>query len=168
MPGVPVSKLRSIARNEHGTALLEFAFSAAVLFMTMFGIIDSARALYVYHFISFAAQQGSRYSIVRGAHWGAASCSASTTTANCNATATDVQNYVQSLAPPGVTGSNITVTTTWPGTTVNGSTTGCTTTKNADGCVVKVNVAYSFSFILPFLPTPAMSFSATSEEAIQE
>lgn len=168
MPEAPVSKLRSIVRNEHGTALLEFTFSAVVLFMTILGIIDCARALYVYHFISYAAQQGSRYAIVRGAHWGSASCSASTATANCNATATDVQNYVQSLAPPGITASNITVTTTWPGTTVTGSATGCTATTDADGCVVRVSVAYSFRFIVPFLPTPGLPFSAASEEVIQE
>jgi Flp pilus assembly protein TadG len=158
--------LHRIAGEEHGSAMMEFALSAVVLLMVIFGIMDFSRAVYVYHFVSYSAQQGTRYAIVRGAHWGSTSC-ASTTTLACNATAANVQSYVQSLATKGITASKVTVTTTWPGTNLKGSSTGCGTA-NSSGCLVKVKVSYSFSFILPFLPKSALGFTGTSEAVIQE
>lgn len=158
--------LRRIAGEEHGDAMMEFALSATVLLMTIFGIMDFCRAIYAYHFVSYSAQQGTRYAMVRGAHWGAASCG-STTTQACNATSANVQSYIQGLAPYGITASSVSVTTTWPGTKLSGSTTGCSTV-NSPNCLVKVQVNYSFSFLLPFLPKSSLGFTGTSEAVIQE
>jgi Flp pilus assembly protein TadG len=164
-------KLRRIRHDDRGESLIEFAASAALLLTVIFGIMDCSRALYVYHFISYAAQQGTRYAIVRGANWKGTSCT-STTAQDCDATATAVQSYVQSIAPPSVTASDLIVTTTWPGQTVTGDTEPCDgdegTSVNGQGCAVKVQVSYSFSFLLPFLPKSAMEFSASSEQSIQE
>lgn len=153
--------------------MVEFAISAIILLTAIFGIVDFSRALYVYHFVSYAAQQGTRYAMVRGAGWSGTSCT-TTSTLDCDATATDIQNYVQSLAPPGITASNLVVTTTWPGSAVNSANSSqCTGSNpaNSQGCLVKVKVTYSsFSFLLPFLPHPTngYSFSATSEITIQK
>jgi Flp pilus assembly protein TadG len=159
-------KLWRFAQNELGDTLIEFSLSAVVLMMAIFGVMDCSRALYIYHFVSYAAQQGTRYAIVRGANWGNNSC-VSTTTLNCNATAANVTNYVQSIAPPGVAAGSIVVTATWPGENVNGAIAGCSTI-NSQGCLVKVKVRYSFNFILPFLPNSAVVLKGTSEEAIQD
>ena len=158
--------LRRIVKEDAGETMMEFALSASILLMTIFGVMDFARALYVYHFASYAAQQGTRYAMVRGAHWGTTTC-ASTTSVACNASSSNVKSYVQGLATNGITGSNVSVTTTWPGTTISGSTTGCSTT-NSPGCLVKVKVTYSFSFVLPWLPKSALGFTGTSVAVIQE
>ncbi|HEY6448473.1 MAG TPA: hypothetical protein VIY53_18590 [Acidobacteriaceae bacterium] len=123
-----------------------------------------AEAFATWHFVSWAAQSGTRYAIVRGARWTWTSC-ASTTTVACTATAANVQSYLQSLAPPGVTSSSVLATTTWAGTTPGGKS--CSTA-NGDGCLVQVTVTYTFNFLQPFLPSTGINFSSTSEQVIQE
>jgi Flp pilus assembly protein TadG len=157
---------RRIIHDESGSSLVETAFSLTLLLTAIFGIAYFAEALYTYEFVSYAAQQGTRYAIVRGAHWGSTVC-ASTTTLDCNATAADITSYVRNLAPPGMTASNIVVNPTWPGQAVNGSTAGCGTTNN-QGCLVKVKVSYSFSFIVPFLPNSSVNFTGASEQPVQD
>jgi Flp pilus assembly protein TadG len=152
--------------EELGSALVETALSLALLLTTIVGIIYSSMALYAYGFVCYAAQQGTRYAIVRGASWGSASCT-SAATLSCNATAANVTSYVQSLATPGLTAGSIAVTITWPGQTVNGSTSGCSTT-NSPPCLVAVQVSYPFSFSLPFMPNSTTSFKSTSEQVIQD
>ena len=158
--------LRRIIQEESGSSLIETAFSLILLLTCVFGLVYFAEALYTYEFVTYAAQQGTRYAIVRGAHWGSNVCT-STTTLNCNATGANITSYVQSLAPPGITAGTIVVSPTWPGQTVNGSTAGCSTANN-QGCLVKVQVSYSFSFIVPLLPSSAISFTGTSQEAVQD
>jgi Flp pilus assembly protein TadG len=148
--------------------MIEFAISAVVLFTCIFGIIGCSQLLYAYHFTSYAAREATRYAMVRGSTWGSASC-ASTTTSVCSATNANVQAYVQSIVPPGMnSGTPLTVTTTWPGTELAGSATTCTTTNgnNSPGCLVMVQVNYSFSYLLPFLPTTALNLKSSSEVVI--
>ena len=137
-----------------------------MLLMLVFGIIDCSRALYSYHFVSSAAQQGARYAIVRGGDW--PSACAAVTSFSCQASAANIKTYVQSLASLGITPSNVTVTASWPQTTVNGIATGCNTsaTQNNQGCVVKVQVGYVYHFFLPYLPVTGLSMTATSEQVI--
>lgn len=161
-----MKKLQKLRQDEGGELLLEFAISALILMTTVLGAMDCARALYIYHFVSYAAQEGARYAIVRGARWSGTTC-ATTTSYACDATNTNVSNYVQSIVPPGVIASNLTVNTSWPGKTVTGSTTGCSTS-NSDGCMVEVQVSYSFSFAMAFMPKPALNFAATAEQVIQD
>ncbi len=165
--------IHSIIRDDRASELVEFALSAGVLLMAVFGIMDFSRTIYAYHFVTYAAQEGARYAIVRGADW-KTSCSSSpppnfTLTFDCIAADSDVQNYVRNLTPPGIDLNTVSVTTTWPGTTP-GCTKNCSVcaTNNSQSCFVKVHVSYPFSFILPFLPKSAISLAATSEKAIQE
>lgn len=159
-------------REERGETLLEFAISAIVVFTLLFGIMEFARAMYIYHFVSYAAQAGTRYAIVRGSTWSTA-CSSSTTGMACVAANSDVQTYVDGIAPPGVDTSKLTVTATWPGTVGGTSGATCANTKTATndhnpGCQVQVVVTYQFSFIAPFMPNSTPTFSATSLQVIQE
>lgn len=157
-------RLLKANREENGSSLVELAISASVLLVMIFGIMDVSRALYTWHFVSWAAQSGTRYAIVRGARWSGTSCT-STTTVACAATAANVQSFVQGLAPPGVTSSSVLATTTWPGTTPGG--TSCSTA-NGDGCLVQVTVTYTFAFLQPFLPSAGITLSSTSEQVIQQ
>jgi Flp pilus assembly protein TadG len=160
------ARWQRIVGEDRGEAIVEFSVSAFVLLMTMLGVIDFSRALYTYHFVSYAAQEGTRYAMVRGADW-TPSC-ATASSYGCQASGANITSYVQSLAPPGVVASNIGVTPTWPELNADGTSTGCNTTpkENSQGCLVKVNVTYSFHFIMPFIPQTALTMSATSEKVI--
>jgi Flp pilus assembly protein TadG len=156
------------AASERGDGMIEFAVVAIVLFTCLFGIIDCSRALYAYHFASYAAREATRYAMVRGSTWGSTSC-ASTFTFSCNATTANVKAYVQSIVPLGIdSGSPLSVTTTWPGTELAGSATTCSTENgnNSPGCLVMVQISYSFNYILPFLPTSTLALKSTSEVVI--
>ena len=133
------------------------------LLTVLFGIMDFSRFLYTYHFVSEVAREGTRYAVVRGSTFGSTAC-ASPSTFACNATAANVQSYVQSLAPPGVASGSLTVTTTWPGTAPTGAATACTTTNgnNSPGCLVQVVVSYPFKFMFPFMPKSSSTWTVSS------
>jgi Flp pilus assembly protein TadG len=157
---------KRFACGEHGDSLVEFGIVMSVLMMLIFGIIDCSRALYSYHFVSGAAQQGARYAVVRGGDWPSSCVSA--TSYSCEASAANIRTYVQSLASLGITGGNVVVTPTWLQQTVNGAATGCNTssTQADEGCLVKVQVSYTYHFFLPYLPTGGIPMTATSEQVI--
>jgi Flp pilus assembly protein TadG len=160
-----------LAREEHGAELVEFALAASLLALILFGMLQWMFAMYAYHFTNYAAEQGTRFAMVRGYTWSkdtATNCSTSappnfTMTYGCTASSADIQNYVQTLATVGLKSSSVTTNTTnWPGTTPDGAS--CAQT-NSQGCLVKVTVSYSYSFI-PFLKISALPISATSEAVI--
>jgi Flp pilus assembly protein TadG len=157
---------KGFLREERGGTLVEFAVSAVVLFAAFFGIMDFARALYAYHFVAYAAQEGSRYAMVRGNDW-SGSCASATSYA-CAASSTNISSYVQGLAPMGISSGSITVTPSWPQANADGVAAGCNTTatQNSQGCLVKVKVSYAFYFIMPFLPHSSLTMTSTSEQVI--
>ena len=170
-------KLLRLAREEGGSQLVEFSMTALLLITLLFGIFDWMFGLYAYHFTTYAAQEGARFAMVRGHTWSkntATNCSSSappsfTLPYNCTASSTDIQNYVQSLASPGVIPGNVTINTTssyvWPGQTPDGAAAPCSTYANSQGCMVKVTVSYTFNFF-PLLKMSALPISATSEKVI--
>ena len=160
-------RIRSIHNEERGETLIEFAVSAVVLLTLIFAIMEFARAMYIYHFVSYAAQTGTRYAIVRGSTWKTA-CSSSTSGMDCIAADTDVSAYVKSIAPPGVDTSKLTVNTNWLATAGGSSGATCTTVTNNPGCLVQVTVSYQFKFVAPFMPSKSPTLSASSEQVIQQ
>ncbi len=56
---------RYATRRARGQSLVEFALVSFFLFFMIMGVIEMARFLFVYNVISNAAQEGSRYGIVR-------------------------------------------------------------------------------------------------------
>lgn len=157
-----------LLRDDSGSELVEFAFSAVILLTLMFGIMDFSRAMYCYHYVTYAAQDGARYAMVRGADASSDGCSTTETFA-CDASSSDVQTYIKNQSFPLIDPNSLTVNTTWPGTTP-GCTKNCTACSpaNNQGCLVKVQVQYDFSFIMPFLPSKTgLTFTGTSEKVIQ-
>lgn len=162
-------------RDESGSQLVEFALALLVLATMMFGIIYFSLAMYSYHFVTYAAQEGARFAIVRGNAWqGKGNCSTSAPPSfsmkyACVAQSSDVQNYIKSIATPLINPSQITVTTTWPGTTPS-CTKNCSicTTANSQGCQVKVDVSYAFGYAVPVVKTRTLTFAGSSSKTIQE
>lgn len=146
--------------------------TASMLIAITVGIIGFSLAIYTYHFISTAAQQGERFASLRGHTWSeytTTSCSTSappsfTMVYDCEAASGDVQNYVQSTVPGAITAANVTVTTTWPALNPDGTATGCSPA-NSHGCLVTVVVKYTYHF-WPFEHLTALAMSATSEGVV--
>ena len=106
--------------DECGSALIEVAAVALLLFTLIFGIMDFSRALYIDHFLANAAREATRYAMVRGGSW-----SSSCTTAisyGCQASSSNIAAFVQTLATPGVNTAKLTTTASWPGTDATGAT----------------------------------------------
>jgi Flp pilus assembly protein TadG len=168
-------RLLRLAREEHGGGLVEFFISAWLLLISVFGMLEFGMGMYAYHFVSSAAQQGARYAIVRGAHWTTA-CSTSappkfSMTYDCKAASADVSNYVKSLTSMGLSSGSVNASATWPGTTPDcaSSCSACSSSTENPGCMVQVQVTYSFNFLpLSFLPRTALSLSSNAEKVIQE
>jgi Flp pilus assembly protein TadG len=150
--------------------MIEFAAVAVVLLACIFSIFYFSLCLYTYHFVAYAAREATHYGMVRGSAAGTTSC-ATTAAFACNATASNIRAYVQSIVPPGISsGSALTVTTTWPGTNLAGSAATCSTStgNNSPGCTVIVNVTYAFSFPVPLLPVNTLNLTSTSEVTIMQ
>jgi Flp pilus assembly protein TadG len=167
---VDIQKISSLARDERGVELVEFAMTSWLLIVVLIGSFECLFAMYAYQFTTYAAQQGARFAMVRGDTWsqnGGPSCSTTappsfTMPYACTAASGDVQNYVESLATGGINQGKVVASTVWPGQTPDG--TACTPSNNK-GCLVKVTVSYTFNAV-PFLDMTAMSMSGTSEKVI--
>lgn len=136
-------------QNEEGSALVEFALSSVVLFMTLFGLMAVCTALYSYLFVSEATREASRYAIVRGN-----SCVG---LSDCKIDSTGLNTYVKSLSYPGINQGNLSATASF------------SPNKNP-GSIVSVTVTYNMALNIPFWPKTgrALQLSSTSQMAISQ
>ncbi len=146
--------------DDSGAALIEFAVSAAVLFMMLLGIIQVCYALYVYSYVSDAARVATRYAIVRGSN-----C---TGMPDCNATSTQIQSYLRNIPYPGMSANNLTATATWlsVSTTPPTTWTACGTPCKSPGNAVQVQVTYQFPLNIPYWKNATVNISSTSQMVI--
>jgi Flp pilus assembly protein TadG len=165
-----MQRLKSLICDEDASELVEFSVSAAIFFTLMLGVIEICIAAYASSFVSYAAQKGTRYAMVRGSDWSAACTTASSygcyvEQANGNL----LQNYILSLPHPGLnfTSSNSNITVTWPGTAAGASATCTSTAPYAQGCQVQVTVSYTYQVRLPIYSIP-IHLTSTSTETIQD
>lgn len=140
--------------------MAEFAFVLPLLLAMIFGVIDFARALYTYHFVSDAAREATRWASVRGSNCNGLDA--------CPAQASDVLAYVASITPPGIDNSlsKLSVDVSWvpPPNALNI----CATQPKNPGCDVQVTVVYRFKFIFPFLPLSTYAMRSTAEMVISQ
>jgi len=151
-------------RDDRGSEAVEFALAVSIWMAISFMVMYVSFALYAAHFVANAAEEGARYGSVRGSSWSNASCSSNAL--DCTASSADISSYVKSSVPPGLSTSNLNVSSAWPGTMSSGS--GCDTAdgSNSPNCIVKVTVSYNFSFPLPFIANSQRLFSSTSQMTI--
>jgi Flp pilus assembly protein TadG len=164
-----------LVRCEKGAALVETALSATVLLALLMGMMQTFLALYGYHYVAYAAREGSRWAMVRGAD-----CHLDgLTMTHCGAQQSDIQTYVRSLSFPGIDSNNVTVTAAWdsPSTpttaapTISWST--CSTGTPATGCnnpghIVVVDVTYAFPLNIPFVSNRTLNMTSTSSMVISQ
>ena len=154
--------------GQTGSAVVEIALASVVLMGMILGMFQMFLAFYTYHYISEAAREGSRYAMVRGS----TSCTNTPNLANCNATAAEVQSYVQGLGFPGIDATNaMTVSVSWLTVSTGQPATwsACSSgTCNAPGNLVKVQVRYAFLLALPFFTSNTLNLASTSQMAIAQ
>lgn len=154
--------------GQTGSAVVEIALASVVLMGMILGMFQMFLAFYTYHYISEAAREGSRYAMVRGS----TSCTNTPNLANCNATAAEVQSYVQGLGFPGIDATNaMTVSVSWLTVSTGQPATwsACSSgTCNAPGNLVKVQVRYAFPLALPFFTSNTLNLISTSQMAIAQ
>jgi Flp pilus assembly protein TadG len=174
-------------KNEFGTSLVEFALVVAFFMTVLFGIVGFGHALYAYHFVNHAAKEAVRYAVVRGstclndANGGSCQASNSASGVAGPTTQPDILTLVKSLAPAGIDPSQLDVTNVCG---VGAGSTGtppvaipavacadsvptvCATTPNQPGCTVKVQVNYTFRFIVPLITINSLPLSSSSEMVI--
>lgn len=125
--------------GQRGATSFEFAMVAVITLVIIFGMIDFARALYSYHFVTTAAREAARYVSVRGYL-----CSPSVT--DCGVSI-DVDAFAKAIAPQGIDKNQVDATLTSvpnvPPMPV------CTPTPNYPGCSFQVTATYNFSWIFP-------------------
>jgi len=168
--GMDLEALRTVpyVARKRGSATIEFAVAAIAFLSFVFGMIDSARFLYAYEFLTFAARSGARYAMVRGS-----TCASTNGDAWCGsaagATAAQIQTFVQGLNLPGIDPSSLTVNTTstfvWPATGA-----GCNSANgiNSAGCPVLVQVQYPYLSTIPFVHIRTFTLTASSQMVISQ
>jgi len=164
----------SLRKAESGASLVEYAFILIIFLTLIFGIGGFGHGLFVYHYLSEAAKEATRYAAVRGSTCGSdSSCVASNSATGITGPTTmaDVTSYVQSITPQSIDSSKITVIVCGvsdTATKVSDSGGVCTDsppicsgpvgTAPAEplgypGCTVRVQVAYAYDFVFPLLPS---------------
>jgi Flp pilus assembly protein TadG len=161
-PAMRLAKEHRSVRGEEGSAIMETAMSFLMLISFMLLIMETGFLLYSYHFISEAAREGTRYAIVRGSTAGSACANYSSL--ECQASPTDVQNYVKNLG--FLNPANMTVTPTWSAFTSGSSCPG-TGPCNSPGNLVTVRVQYNFTLSVPVIPAKTYTLSSTAAMIIQ-
>jgi Flp pilus assembly protein TadG len=175
--------LKSISRlrSDEGSGLLEYALIFILSMLLLLGIIDFGRTMYIYHFVSNASREASRWAAVNGSTCNAdASCNGQYGMNNGPALGSDIATYVTTITPAGLSRNSppLTTTASWP-VQANGPqtcTTGaggalnctsiCATTLNAPGCTVEVKVSYTFNFLFPLVYNSPLTLSSSSEMVI--
>lgn len=152
--------------DEQGASIVEIAVVSTLFFAMLIGAFQMMLALYTFHFVSEAAREASRYAIVRGS----TSCTNTPALSNCNATATQIQSYIRGIAYPGITSSNLNITTAWlqASTTYPRTWSSCAGSCNAPGNQVKVVATYAYSLSVPFVPKASLNLTSTSEMVITQ
>jgi Flp pilus assembly protein TadG len=154
------SHLQPVRARQRGTTLLESAVMISVLLLMIFGVVGFGTALYTYHFVSNTAREATRWASVRGS-----TCTGGLS-GGCPAADTDVNAYVQNLSTGiGLDPTKVTTTTTWVAPPNNLAA--CASQHNSPGCVVKVQVQYSFQFLFPLLPS-GFAMQSTSQMVISQ
>ena len=148
-------RLRALPRglaDTRGSTIIEFALSALLLLLLIFGVFEMSRMLLIYNTVANAARAGDRYAIVNGEDTG-------TTVSQIK---TLVKNYL-SAAPMNT--SNATVNVCYAGATVTGGV--CSGGSNAKGSTVSVSVTYPYDpFVTFYSSFLSIHISSTSQGVI--
>jgi Flp pilus assembly protein TadG len=167
-----MARFRQIRRrHQAGVSLVEYAFVLILFLSLLFGISGFGHMLFTYHHVNSAVKEATRYASVRGSSCADdLSCTSSNSASGTAGPTTlaDVRTYVQSITPPSIDSSKLTITAcgvsgqsacteSGPQVCSSNITDGSgniiqVATANYPGCTVKVTASYPYNIIFPLLP----------------
>lgn len=153
-------------RAIRGQALVEFAIVAPIFLLMMLSIIEFGRAVYTIQMLDNAARVGARYAIVHGAESSCPSGPMPNNAVNyCDPTGAKVVAAVRNAAigVAGLSSADLVVTPRWcdPNNTA-GCTSGLGNGNNGRNQGVSVQVAYTFTSLVPLIPLPNFTLTGGS------
>ena len=126
--------------RQRGSAVVELAILAPLLFLVTIGAFELGRGMWVKHTLSHVASEAARYAAVRSV------------TSDDPATESKVATRVKSQAV-GINPDDLVVQTAWtPGNTVGGT--------------VQVRVSYDFRPVTPLIPFKSLQLASASTTTI--
>jgi Flp pilus assembly protein TadG len=129
-------------RFDQGQAFVEFAVAISLLLLVAMSITYLATAIFAYDFVCYSARDATRFAAVHGA--------ASPKPASSD----DIRDLVRSKAV-GLDPTQLTVATTW-------------NPDNQPNSNVAVQVQYSFTLQIPFVPPLPFNLSSRSQLVISQ
>lgn len=149
--------------GQRGGALVEFAIIAPVLFMFLIGGLEFGYLIYEYHATDYAAKSGARWASVRGKN-----CSDS----SCPITQAKIATFVKSSVPGlDTAASKFSVTAAWaspaPASYPNSSSVTCSSSAEAQGCLVTVTVTNPVMVHIPLIKTQPFTLTSSSTAVVQ-
>ena len=128
-------------RNDRGSVMLEFIFSFIFFFMvTLVGVMDLGRGIWVHNVMAHASHEAVRYAIVRGAD------------SLSPASVSDIADYLRSRVT-FLPADSITVAVEWDAG------------DNSPGSIVQIEAAHTFQPLLGFI-LPDISLSSKARMVI--
>lgn len=165
-------------RDERGQSLVESALAMWVVLLLFFGVIETCWAVYSFHYLGNAAHEAARYAIVRGGSWtgacdGTGSAGSGYGSSQCQASSTDIANYVASRNFPGINITANDVCVEYYSTVPSSASQNCTASSgssiaNAPGDIVQVTITYPFTIQLPGLSNHTWNLMSTSQMVIAQ
>src|SRR5256714_10162935 len=138
----PRRSLRAVRRDQRGTALVEFALIAPLLFLLLFGMIEFGRALNYYNDLTQLAGQGARAAVVNRNPDGSA---VGTANSDCPANAQTIQCQLAKTYPTdGELKRGISVCM---GTLASNGVISAPATPPAPGTPITIRTKFTFNFL---------------------
>jgi Flp pilus assembly protein TadG len=160
-----VSQRKGLLRSERGTAIVEFALIAPLLFLLVFGIIEFGRALNYYNDLTQLSGQAARAAIVNRNPDGSAVGIANS---DCPANNMTIQCQIATTYPTdGELKSGISVCLgTLPANSGSGATIQTNTTPQI-GDPVTVRTKYVYKFLTKFFGFGSITLTSTQTERLE-
>ncbi len=155
----PRRSRRALLRNERGTALVEFALIAPLLFLLLFGVIEFGRVLNYYNDLTQLSGQGARAAIVSRNPDGSA---VGTSNADCPSNGQTIQCQLGKTYPTdGELKNGISVCL---GTMASDGTITAPATPLAVGAPITIRTKFTYNFIANIFGFGSITLTSTQTE----
>lgn len=155
----PRRSLRAVRRDQRGTALVEFALIAPLLFLLLFGVIEFGRVLNYYNDLTQLSGQGARATIVGRNPDGSA---VGTANADCPANSQTIQCQLAKTYPTdGELKKGISVCL---GTLGSSGTITTPATPPAIGDPITIRTKFTYNFIANIFGFASVTLTSTQTE----
>ena len=155
----PRRSLRALLHNERGTALVEFALIAPLLFLLLFGVIEFGRVLNYYNDLTQLSGQGARAAVVSRNPDGSA---VGTANADCPANSQTIQCQLAKTYPTdGELKKGISVCL---GTMAADGTITAPVSPPAVGAAITIRTKFTYNFIANVFGFGSITLTSTQTE----